>query len=380
MAIKYDEFGPEKIIDVYDPKTGMRGSLVIDSTARGVGKGGLRITPTVNIEEVFRLARTMTWKTALADLPFGGAKSGITAPLEVIKNKKKKQAYIQAFSRSIKSVCPSLYVAAPDVNTGEEEIRWFVEANGDWKAATGKPANMCMKMMGKPGEICGIPHEYGSTGFGVYHATIAALKHLKIPLKQATVAIEGFGNVGSFTSSYLSEAGVKIVAISDSKGCIYNPDGIDIAKLKKVKSETGSVINYKPGKVIENKKLFELPVTVVIPAALPDVINESNVNKIKARIVVEAANIPTTPEIEELLYKRGVLVVPDFVANAGGVISSYAEYKGYNPKDMLSLVEKKIKKNTLLVLEKAKKDKVKPRDAAMEIAMKRVREAMKKRK
>ena len=380
MAIEYDEFGPEKVFDVYDPKTGMRGSLVIDNTARGPGKGGIRMTPTVDVEEVFRLARTMTWKTALADLPFGGAKSGIHAPQEVISNNRNKRECIQSFSKAIKPVCPSQYVAAPDVNTGEEEMRWFAEANGSWKSTTGKPSTMCMRLPGRSGRVCGIPHEYGSTGSGVYHATVVALQHLKIPVKGASVAIEGFGNVGSFAATYLYNAGAKIIAISDSKGCVYNPDGINILNLKIVKKKTGTVINYKPGNIIANKKIFELPADAIIPAALPDVINRSNVDKIKSKIVVEAANIPTTPEMEEKLHRRGVLVIPDFVANAGGVISSYAEYRGLNPKGMLGLVEKKVRKNTLLVLETAEKDKIKPRDAAMEIAVKRVREAMRKRK
>jgi len=380
MKIKRDKFGPEKVIEIYDKKTGMQGILIIDNSSRGPGKGGLRITPTVNLQEIFRLARIMTWKTAFADLPFGGAKSGIRAPPEVTKEKNKKKLWIQTFSKAIKKYCPSQYIAGPDVSTGEKEMQWFVEANGDWRAATGKPADMCMKCFGKRGQRCGIPHEYGSTGYGVYHSTVAALEQLKIPIRKVTVAIEGFGNVGSFTASYLDNAGAKIVAVSDSKGCIYDPNGIDISRLKKIKSKTGSVINYKPGTIIENKKLFELPVTVLIPAALPDSINQGNVNKIKAKLVVEAANIPMTEETEERLHKRGILVIPDFIANAGGVISSYAEYKGLNPKDMLGLVKKKITKNVRLVLKKAIKNKVKPRDVALEIAMKRVRDAMKKRK
>jgi len=228
---------------------------------------------------------------------------------------------------------------------------------------------MCVKK----GVKCGIPHEYGSTGWGVYHATLVALNHKKIPFNKATVAIEGFGNVGTFAANYLHKKKVKVVAVSDSKGCIYNKNGLDIPKLGKVKKETGTVINYKPGTVIDNKKLFELDVDVIIPAALPDVINESNVNKVKARIVVEAANIPMQLPIEEKLGKRGVLVVPDFVANAGGVISSYAEYKGLNPKDMFGLVEKKIVKNTKLVLDKAKKEHCSPRKAALKIAVARIK-------
>src|SRR3989338_10495979 len=162
-----DEFGPEKILEVYDAKTGMRGVTIIDNTALGPGKGGIRMTSTVDIAEVFRLARTMTWKCSIAGLPFGGAKSGIKASPRTLEEKK---AVIQAFSKSIKPICPKHYIAAPDINTAEQEMKWFVEANGSWKAATGKPSSLCVK----PGEKCGIPHEYGSTGLGVAHSTLVA--------------------------------------------------------------------------------------------------------------------------------------------------------------------------------------------------------------
>ncbi len=373
-----DEFGPELVLEVYNKKVGLKGILIIDNTSLGPGKGGIRMTPTVDVEEVFRLARTMTWKTALAELPFGGAKAGIIADVKNISKEKKKEL-IQTFARALKIVSPKKYVAAPDVNTAEEEMKWYVEANGNWRSATGKPSNICMKLFGKPGEKCGIPHEYGSTGFGVAHSTLVAVEHLRLE-KTLTVAIEGFGNVGSFAAKYLSDFGLKIVAVSDSRGCIYIPDGIDVKRLQEVKEKTGSVINYIGGKFLPPKELFGLPVDIVIPAALPDSINMDNVSRIKAKIVVEAANIPTTVEVEEHLDKNGILVVPDFVANAGGVISSYAEYRGYNPHRMFELVQKKIRKNTKLILDLAKKENIKPRDAALTIAKERVRKAMQKKK
>jgi glutamate dehydrogenase/leucine dehydrogenase len=170
----------------------------------------------------------------------------------------------------------------------------------------------------------------------------------------------------------LTQIGVKVVAVSDSKGCIYNPEGLEYEKLSKVKMETRSVINYRPGKMLDNKELFELPVDILIPAALSDVITKDNVDRVKAKMVVEAANIPVRPEIEEVLRKRGVLVLPDILANAGGVISSYAEYKGYNPKQMLKLVQRKIRRNTMTVLEYAKEKNMGPRDAALNIAKERI--------
>jgi len=370
-----DKFGPEYVIEVYDKKVGLKGILIIDSRALGPGKGGIRMTPTVDVVEVFRLARTMTWKCALTELPFGGAKAGIKASVEDIKNKERKKALIQAFSKALKPLVPKLYIAGPDVNTGEQEMQWFFEANGDWRACTGKPATVCMRLFGKPGEKCGIPHEFGSTGFGVAHATVVAAGHIGLAIKGASVSIEGFGNVGTFTSKYLSDFGAKIAAVSDSKGVIYNEEGLDIEKLHDVKEKTGSVVNYKPGKVLPSKEIFELNVDVLIPGALSDAITEDNVNNVKAKIVVEASNIPTTPEMEEILHKRDILVVPDFVANAGGVVSSYAEYRGYNPKKMFDLVERKIKRNVKIVLKSAKKENVKPRDAALKIVQERVRKA-----
>ncbi|MFA5365585.1 MAG: Glu/Leu/Phe/Val dehydrogenase dimerization domain-containing protein, partial [Candidatus Bathyarchaeia archaeon] len=282
-----DDYGPEKILQVYDPKTGMQGVLIIDNTVLGPGKGGIRMMHTVTTDEVFRLARTMTWKCALAKIPFGGAKSGIIADPKQITTEKKMQL-IEAFSRALRRVCPSLYVAAPDINTGEEEMAVFAKANGSMKSATGKPAHLCVK----PGVKCGIPHEYGSTALGVVQAAFTAANYVDgFDLDHASAAVDGFGNVGSFVVDYLSQINVKVVAVSDSKGCIYNPDGLDYKKLLDVKTKTGSVINYQPAKVLPNKDRFGLPVDMLIPAALPDVITAQNVEQVKAKLVVEAANL-----------------------------------------------------------------------------------------
>lgn len=365
--IEYDEFGPEKILQVYDSKTGMNGFVVIDNTALGPGKGGIRMTSSVSVGEVFDLARTMTWKCALAELPFGGAKSGIIADDKKISTKNKKEI-VRAFAKAISVVSPEIYVAAPDMNMAEEEMRIITEAIGK-KACTGKPK-----------DLGGLPHELGSTGFGVYHSTLVAIKHLGLNVKNVKVAIEGFGNVGSFATKFLAAAGAKIVAVSDSKGVAYNPEGLDYDKLVKVKEETGSVINYKPCKKEEGHNIISLPVDILIPAAIPHLIKEADVNKVRAKIIVEGSNIPMTEKVEEMLHKKGILVVPDFVANAGGVISSYVEYKGGSEREMFNLIEEKINKNTSIVLEHAKVKRISPRAAAMEIAVARVKKAMAKKK
>ena len=301
--IEFDEFGPEKILEVYDSKTDMHGFVVIFNTALGPAKGGIRMSPSASKEEAFGLARAMTWKCAMAGLPFGGGKSVIIADPKKITPEQKK-AIVLSFAKGIKPISPSLYVAAPDIAMAEEEMRIIAKENG-LKSVTGKPADMG-----------GIPHELGSTGFGVAQATKVAAEFLKINIKGATVAIEGFGNVGTFTMKFLTELGAKVVAVSDSHGMIYCKNGLDYNKLMKVKKDTGSVTNYPGGEKHDARGLFERAVDFVVPGALPDVITKDNVDKIKARCIVEAANIPMTPEIEEVLHKKGVLVVPDFVANA----------------------------------------------------------------
>ena len=368
--VKFDEFGPEKILEVYDEKTGMHGFTVIDNTLLGPGKGGIRMTPSVSIDEVAKLARVMTYKNALAGLPFGGGKSGIISnPRELTKDQKVE--IVKAFAKAIKPICPSRYIAAPDINMDEPDMRVFANANGSMKSTTGKPANMCVK----PGIKCGIPHEYGSTGFGVYHATLVAIEHLSWKnIKDLTVAIEGFGNVGTFAAKYLSKKGFKFVATSDSKGLIYNKKGLDYNKLMKVKKEKRTVTKYKPGVVMKGQKIIELNVDILITAAIPNIVNDKNYKKVKAKLIVEGSNIPMTPQVENKLHKKGILIIPDFVANAGGVISSYAEYKGHNPRDMFKLVEKKIVRNTRIVLKEANKKKhCKLRDVAMEIAISRLK-------
>jgi len=365
MEIKTDNLGPEYVLEVYEPKINLKGFLVIDNTVLGPGKGGIRMTPNVTKDEVWRLARTMTWKNALADIPFGGAKAGIVWPGGSDALKKK---FIQSFARLIKIFTPKLYIAGPDVNTGEKEMAWFVEATGNWRTATGKPANLCMKIFGQKGEKCGIPHEFGSTGFGVAEAAALAAEIKGLGIKNSLVAIEGFGNVGTFAALHLARKGAKIVAVADSKGMIYDLDGLDISKLIRIKAGGESVRQYPKGKRMPREKIFGLRVDILIPASVTDVINDKNKNLLKPKIIVEGANIPMTEKIENELWRRGIMIVPDLVANAGGVISSYAEYRGYNPKRMFKLVENKIRRSVKNVLEESIRRNKNPRAVALAIA------------
>lgn len=362
-----DEFGPEYVVRVRDPKIGMEGVLVIDNTTLGPGKGGIRMTPGVTEEEVRRLARAMTWKTAIVGLPFGGAKSGIVAPKEVLKDKAMKKKFMQSFARLLQPLLVKKYIAAPDVNTAEQEMRWFADAAGDWRATTGKPASYQKKGAAK-GKWRGLPHELGSTGFGVAHSTAAAMEVLGRPLKGATVAIEGFGNVGTFAMKHLIEMGAKVVAVADSQKTAYLPKGLDHKKLMAAKKKTGSVAGYPGAKAMDHDAIFGLDVDILIPAAVTDVIHDGNKKSVKAKLIVEGANIPMREEVEEYLFRKDIMIVPDFVANAGGVISSYAEYKGYSSESMFRLVKKKVIKATRDVVSVSLKNKENPRITGMRLA------------
>lgn len=356
-----DEFGPERIVNIYDPKTGMEGVLCVDNTARGPGKGGIRLVPDISVQEVYRLARAMTWKNALADIPFGGAKAGIKGDPKKID----KIAWMRAFARGLKQLVPEVYIAGPDMNTTEKEMAAFADEVGFMGGATGKPL-----------EVNGLPHELGSTGFGVTHSALVAMEFANVERKGATVAIEGFGNVGVFTARFMTEKGAKIVAVSDSKGAIYDAKGLDIPKLEKIKLETGSVTNYPGAKKISAGDLFALQVDVLVPGARPDVITAKNKDLVKAKVIVQGGNLPISAAIEAELEKKGIVNVPDFVANAGGVISSYVETIGGSPEQMFQIVERKLVANTRLVLKTAKEKKIPSRQAALGIAQERVRKAM----
>jgi len=222
-----------------------------------------------------------------------------------------------------------------------------------------------------------LPHELGSTGFGVAQAVKTALEMAGINIKNATVAIHGFGNVGSFTYQFLTAMGAKVVLIADKSGAIFSENGFADKIMKKMIQEKKEVCHC-PGdiKKLSGNDFWKIPVDVLIPASVTDVINQNNQGQIKAKIIVEAANIPMKEDIERLLFQRGILIVPDIVANAGGVISSYAEYRGYQPKRMFDIVEKKIKQIVETVLQESLKSGENPRQIALRLAKKRVLEKM----
>ena len=369
-----DEWGPEKILQVYDPDTDMRGVLVIDNTSTGPGKGGIRFANTVTPTEIFRLARTMTWKCAAAGLPFGGAKGGIVAnPNEV-----DRVSWMKSFAKMIKPYCPSQYIAATDIGTTELDMAVFAHEIGDMRACTGKPA-----------ELGGIPHELGTTGYGVTSALEAAieileeLKLLHVSKKQIRVSIQGFGNVGSFTAKFLDSSGTKIVAISDISGFIYNKDGLNIPRLMKDMKGKAKFSDLNGYDLYDKEGIFDVDSDVFIPAAIGDVINHKTASKLlehNVKMVVEAANLPTLPSAGEHLHKNGIWIIPDFIANAGGVIGSFVEYQGRTEKEAFELIKYKIVKAVRNILTEAAVRQENPRTLATEISKQVIYRAMLLRK
>ncbi len=344
-----DEWGPEKVLKVYDPDTGMKGVLVIDNTSTGPGKGGIRFAKTTSMEEVCRLARTMTWKCAAAGLPFGGAKSGIFAdPKEV-----DRATWMKSFAKMIRPYCPSQYIAATDIGTTEIDMAIFAHEIGNMQSCTGKPQ-----------ELGGIPHELGTTGFGVVvalNSTLEIIEKVKpslIPREKKTirVSVQGFGNVGSFTAKFLAMRGFKVVAISDVSGMISDLNGIDIPKAMKQMRGKEKLADLRDGgtyRVRSNEEIFEIECDIFIPAAVSDAINDSTAPRLLehgTKMIVEAANIPTSQSADKYLHENDVLIIPDFIANAGGVIGSFAEYKGGTEKEAFELIEYKISRNVKSIL------------------------------
>jgi glutamate dehydrogenase (NAD(P)+) len=373
-----DEWGPEKVLQVYDPDTGMKGILVIDNTSTGPGKGGIRFAENVIPRDVFRLARTMTWKCAAADLPFGGAKGGIIAD----PSKVDRVAWMRSFAKMIRPYCPTQYIAATDIGTSELDMAIFAHEIGDMHACTGKPA-----------ELGGIPHELGTTGYGVATALETAIEVLEklnstknLPSKgQIKVAIQGFGNVGSFTARFLDSAGIKVVAISDVFGFIYNKDGLNIPRLMMDMKGKTRLSDLKEAyyDIRDKDEIFEIESDIFIPAAVGDVITDKTAPKLLGhgvKLVVEAANLPTVPKAGESLHKNGVWIIPDFIANAGGVIGSFVEYQGRTEKEAFQLIEYKIVKIIKNVLTKAILEEESPRVIATEISKQKVYRAMLLRK
>ncbi len=355
-----DELGPAKIIQVYEPTVNLRAVLVIDNLAMGPAMGGIRMAPDVSIEECFRLARTMTLKNAATGLPHGGGKTVVFADPKVPKADKER--LIRALAGALRNV-PD-YIMGPDMGTNEECMAWI----RDEKA----------QVTGVPADLGGIPlDELGVTGWGVRHATEVGWQYCDGKLEGARLAIQGFGSVGKKTAIFLAEKQVILVGASDSQGAVYNPDGLEVDELARLKEAGRSVIDYSKGEKFDRDAIVGFDCDIWIPAARPDVVTEDNVHLLKAKLVVEGANIAISYGAEKYLHEKGVLVIPDIIANPGAVICSSLEYWGeFIDTEVLRTIEEKVRQNTKLVLEEAKTKKIMPRDVAMNLAVTRVQKAM----
>ena len=296
------------------------GYRVQHNGARGPYKGGIRYHPDADIDEVRALASLMTWKTAVVDIPYGGAKGGVQCDPTTMSSGE-KQRLTRRFTSAISYILGvNRDVPAPDVNTDAQTMAWMMDAY------SGRYGYTPAIVTGKPVELGGSYGRDAATGRGVVYCLEEVARDYAIDLDGATVAIQGFGNVGSWVARLIGELGCRVVAVTDVKGGVHRADGLDVPALWSWAQETGSVVGFAGAEEISNAELLELDVDVLVPAALDRVINEGNADRIKARVVLEAANHPVTPAADDLLQEKGVIVVPDILANAGGVTVSYFEW------------------------------------------------------
>lgn len=296
------------------------GFRVQHNNARGPMKGGLRYHPDIDLDEVRALASLMTWKTAVVDIPYGGAKGGVDVDPGALTSAQLERVTRTFTERIHQFIGPNEDVPAPDVGTNGQVMAWILDEYSKFAGFT--PA----VVTGKPLDVGGSPGREAATGRGVSIIIGRAAADYGVELEGATVAIQGFGNVGSWTARFLDEAGARVVAVSDVRGGVHNARGLDINALVEGVGRGGSVIEHDGGDRIENEELLALDVDVLIPAALGGVLHAGNARQLGARMIVEAANAPTTPAADELLRERGIPIVPDILANAGGVTVSYFEW------------------------------------------------------
>ena len=297
------------------------GYRVQHNLTRGPAKGGIRFHPQVSLDEVKALAMWMTWKCAVANLPFGGAKGGVIVDPAELSHRELERLTRRFASEISALVGPDSDIPAPDVGTGAEIMAWIMDTVS-MEAGHSIPA----VVTGKPLDIGGSEGRPAATGRGVTVVSLAACRHLGWDPAATKVAVQGFGNVGATAAQLMAEAGFRICAASDVRGGIHNPAGLDVPALLEHRARTGSIAGFPGAVAVSNAELLELPVDVLVPAALENVITAANAGRIQARLVVEGANGPTTPDADLMLERRGIVVVPDILANAGGVTVSYFEW------------------------------------------------------
>jgi glutamate dehydrogenase (NAD(P)+) len=358
-----DDLGPEKVVHIYQPSVGLRAVLVVDNVAAGPSIGGVRMAPDATTEECFRLARAMTLKNAAAGLAHGGGKSVIVADPKMAALEKER--VVRAFARAVGDIAD--YIPGPDMGTDETCMAWVRDEIG--------------RAVGLPPELGGIPLDtLGATGFGCAVAVDVAREHCGLEMQGARVAIQGFGSVGMHAARFLCRRGAVLVAAADSRGTLVDPNGIDVDALIELKSSGASVTQYGSGETIGRDAVLDVDCEIWIPAARPDVITADNVDRVKAKLIVQGANIPVTPAAEKSLHERGVLSIPDFIANAGGVICAAVEYHGGTRAAAFETIEEQIGTNVGAILKESADEGMLPREAALAMATARVRRAMEYRR
>ena len=355
----YDEIGPAKILQVYEPEVGLEAILVIDNVAAGPSIGGIRMAEDVQLEECFRLARGMTLKNIAAGIPHGGGKVVMRGDPKMDKGRKEQM--VRALACSLRDMHE--YILAPDMGMNEECMAWIKDEIG--------------RVVGLPTELGGIPlDEIGATGWGLFHAIDVSTDEVGLSLGGSRIVVQGYGAVGRHAATFLAEAGARLVGVADSSGAIANADGIDVQKLNILKESGRSVVEYEGAVKIDEQALVALDCDIWIPAARPDVIHDRNAVNMRAKIVAQGANIPCTVGAEKILAERGILCLPDFIVNAGGVICAAMEYAGLTRAAAMERIKETLRSNTTEILARVRTQKIIPRQAANEFAMQRLRKVM----
>jgi glutamate dehydrogenase (NAD(P)+) len=358
-----DDLGPAKVVHISLCQVGLKAVVAVDNTACGPAIGGVRMAPDASTEEACRLARAMTLKNAAAGLPHGGGKSVILADPKM--RAEDKERLVRAFATTIKDLIE--YIPGPDMGTDELAMGWVHDEIG--------------RAVGLPRELGGIPlDELGATGFGLAAAVEVAAKAVNLDLRGARVAVQGFGAVGKHAARFLEQRGCLLVAASDSRGTVVSADGLDVKALISLKEAGKSVVDLPHGDKKTVDAIIDVPCDIWIPAARPDVLHKDNAARLKAKIVAQGANIPCTPEAEAMLEALGVLILPDFVVNAGGVICAATEYRGGNETMAFASIDEKIRGNTASLIEKSRRENRPMREVAIGLAMERISNAQRVRR
>lgn len=353
------------------------GYRVQHSMARGPAKGGIRYHPQVNLDEVRGLAMLMTWKCALINIPYGGAKGGVTVDPTLLSRAELERLTRRYAAELSVIIGPLIDIPAPDVNTDAQIMAWIVDT-----LSMQQGQSLLAVVTGKPLILGGSKGRPEATGRGCMIVAREVLKTLGIALPGATAVVQGFGNVGGTAAAFMSEQGFSVLAVSDSKGGVYNPKGLDIPDVVRWRRDNGSVQGYSGGDVVTNQELLELPCDILLPAALEGQVHEGNAARIKSRAIVEGANGPVTPEADSILAERNILVAPDILANAGGVLVSYFEWAqnfqafNWEEDEVNSRLEQAMVRAYRDVVALAAEKKVTLRTAALMLGVQRVVEAI----